>query len=107
MPAGSSPVAGSSSSRRRGLPDQRAGDAEALPHAVGVPADAILGATRQIDGVERRIDLPAGVAAVERGDELEVLAAREVRVEARRLDEAGHAFERTDAIDHRIPAEQA
>ena len=40
-----------------------------------------------------------GVAAVERGHQLEVLAAAQVRVEARRLDEAGDAVERARALD--------
>src|SRR5262249_39564860 len=37
---------------------------------------------------------------------LEVLAARQVRVEAWRLDEAGDAVERPRAIDERVAAEQ-
>ena len=86
--------------------DQRAGDAEALAHAVGVAADAILRPAGEVDGVERRVDLRARVAAVERRHQLEVLAAREVRVEARRLDEPRDALEGAHAVDHRIPAEQ-
>ena len=86
--------------------DQRPGDAEALAHAVGVAADAILRPVGEIDGVERRVDLRARVAAVQRRDELEVLAAGEVGVEARRLDEPRDAIECAHAVDHRIPAEE-
>ena len=73
---------------------------------MGVAADAILGPVGEIDGVERLVDLRARVAAVERRDELEVLAAGEVGVEARRLDEARDAIQCAHAVDHRIPAEQ-
>ena len=48
----------------------------------------------------------ARVAAVERGDQLEVAAARQVRVEARRLDEAGDAVEGARALEQRVAAEQ-
>ncbi len=89
-----------------GAADQRPGDAEALAHAVRVAADAVLGPAGEIDGVERRVDLRARVAAVERRDELEVLAAREVGVEARRLDEARDALERAHAVDHRVAPEE-
>ena len=89
------------------LADQRAGDAEPLPHAVGVASHAILGAPRQVDGVERGVDASSRAVAVEGRDELEVLAAREVRVEARSLHESGHAFERPHAVDHRIATEEA
>src|SRR5436190_1803392 len=46
------------------------------------------------------------LAAVERGEQLEVPAAAEIRVEARRLDEAGHSLERVDA-ELGVAAEQA
>ena len=88
MPAGSSPVAGSSSSSSRGSRSSARGDAEPLAHAVRVAADAVACAVGQLDGVERRVDARRGVAAVEGGEQLEVPAAGQVGVEARRLDEA-------------------
>ena len=86
--------------------DQRPGDAEALAHAVRVAADAILRPVGEVHGVEGLVDLRARVAAVERRDELEVLAAGEVGIEARRLDEPRHAIQCALAVDHRIPAEE-
>ena len=40
------------------------------------------------------------------GEQLEVLAAAQIRVEARAFDEAGHAFERAGAVDQRVAAEE-
>ena len=47
-----------------------------------------------------------GSVAVERRHQLEVAAARQVRVEARRLDEAGDAVERGRPFDERVAPEQ-
>ncbi len=58
---------------------QRRGDAEPLAHAVRVAADAVAGPVGEIDDVERLVDPRARVAAVERRQELEVLAARRGR----------------------------
>ena len=85
---------------------QRAGEPEALAHAVRVAADLVARAVGELDGVERGVDPRGRVAAVERGDELEVPAAGQVGVEARRLDEAGDAVERAHALDERVAAEQ-
>ena len=37
--------------------DQRPGDAEALAHAVRIPTDAVLGASGEVDRVERLVDV--------------------------------------------------
>ena len=76
------------------IAQQRRGDAETLAHAVRVAADAVALAVGQLDDVQRLVDPRRGVAAVERREQLEVLAAREVRIEARRLDEARDAVQR-------------
>ena len=69
--------------------DQRGGDAEPLAHAVRVAADAVLAPGRVSSTVSSASSMRRGCAvAVERRDQLEVAAAAEVRVEARRLDEA-------------------
>ena len=85
---------------------QRRGDPEPLAHAVRVAARLVARAAGEVDRVERGVDPAARVAAVERGHHLEVLAAAQVRVEARRLDEAGDAVERARALGLRVAPEQ-
>ena len=53
---------------------QRGGDPQALAHAVRVAADAVPGARGQLDGREHLVDALARAAAVEGGEQLEVLA---------------------------------
>ena len=105
MPTGSRPVVGSSSSSSRGR-SSASGDAEALAHAVRVAADLVLGPVGEVDGVERLADPSCGSVAVERRHQLEVAAARQIRVEARRLDEAGDAVERGRTLQERVAPEQ-
>jgi hypothetical protein len=64
-------------------------------------------AVGEVDRVQRRVDPAARVAAVQRGHHLEVLAAAQVRVEARRLDEARDAVEGAGTLDVRVAPEQA
>ena len=45
-------------------------------------------------------------AAVEIAEQAQVAAARQIRIEARALDEAGHAVERARAVDQRITPEE-
>ena len=107
MPAGSRPVVGLVEQQQPRVAQQRPGDAEALPHAVRVAADLVAWRGRSRSTVSSASSIRvARVAAVEGGDQLEVLAARQVGVEARRLDEAGHAVERARALDQRVAAEQ-
>ena len=93
MPAGSRPVAGSSSINRRGRAQQRCRDPEPLAHPVREAADAMAGARGQLDDLEHLVDALPCAAAVERGEQLEVLARGEVGIEARRLDESGDALQ--------------
>ena len=97
IPPGSRPLAGSSSTSRRGSRSRLAATPEPLPHPVGVAADLVVLATRQVDDVEDLRDLLRPVASVEEGEAIEVLAAGQVRVEPRALDEPGHPIKDTDA----------
>src|SRR5262249_23169558 len=90
-----------------GTPQQRAGDAEALAHAVRVAADAVLGTVAQFDDLENLVDARPRAVAVVVGEQLEVLAARQIGIEARALDEPGDALERLRPVDERIAPEQA
>ena len=85
---------------------QRGGDAKALAHPVRVAAHPVLGAGAELDHVEHLVDAPGGPVTVERGEEFEVLARAQVRVEARRLDEPGDALERVRAVAHGVAVEQ-
>src|SRR5262245_19888781 len=60
----------------------------------------------EIDGVERVVDALRRVAAVQRGGHLQVPAAAQVRVEVRRLDEAGDAVQGARPLDEGIAPEQ-
>src|SRR3954453_5736760 len=112
IPAGSSPVVGSPSSRSCGaggggparrpvehqqlrLAQERRGDAEPLAHPVRVAADAILAAIAQLDHVDHYFDPRAREPAVEITEQAQVLAPRQVGIEARPFDEAGDAGDRT------------
>ena len=59
IPAGSSPVVGSSSSSSFGCAQERRRDAEPLAHPVRVAADAVLGAVAQLDELEHLVDARA------------------------------------------------
>ena len=79
--------------------DQAGGDPEPLPHPLRVLADLVVGALAQLDQLEDLVDLgPAGSAAVERRQQLEVGTAGEVGIEARLFDDAGDTFERANRI---------
>jgi hypothetical protein len=85
IPAGSSPVVGSSSRSSRG----RRSSAAAM-----------------VDGGEHLVDERLRAAAVIRGQQLEVLAAGQVRIELGRLDEPRHPLQGAPAEQHRVAAEQ-
>src|SRR5581483_11644389 len=76
---------------------ERGGDPEPLAHAERVRADPVGGPVEQADPVERLVQPPPGKAAVERREELEVLAPAQVGIEGWRLDEAGDVLERGGA----------
>ncbi len=85
---------------------KRSGDAEPLPHPVRVAADAVLAAIAQLDDVEHLLDARARDATVEIAEQVQVAAAGQIRVEARALDETGHAVQSTRSVDQRVAAEE-
>ena len=87
--------------------EERGRDPEPLAHAVRVAADPVPGPVSQLDDVEHLVDAVLRAEAVVVGEQAQVLAAGEVRVEARRLDEAGDSLERlADALLDRVAAEE-
>ena len=105
MPAGSRPLAGSSSTSSLRLAQQAGRDAEALAHPVGVAADLAVGPVGQVDDLEDLLEQAGPDAAVEEREALEVLPAGQVGVEAWALDEAGDAVQHADAGVGPGPAE--
>ena len=107
IPAGSRPGRRLVEQQQLRVAQERRRDAEPLPHAVRVAADAVL----RRDRAARRRRAPRRCAsrrdaAVEIGEQPQVAAARQVRIEPRPLDEAGDAVERTGTVDERIAPEQ-
>ena len=77
-----------------GVAQEAAGDAEPLAHAERVRAHAVVGAAGQPDALERPVDAPVRGAVARRRVHLEVLAAGEVGMEARLLDDGADTRER-------------
>ena len=71
------------------------------------PPTRSFAAVAQLDDVEHLVDARRARAAVEVGEQAQVLAARQVGIEARALDEARDAVERPRAVDDRVAAEEA
>ena len=88
MPAGSSPLAGSSRIRMSGLPEQRLRDAEALAHAERVRRHLVVQPLLKGDHASPapRSD-PAAPRGSIRAEVQQVLPPRQVAVEVRRLDD--------------------
>ncbi len=93
-------------SKQAGRAQQRRGYAQTLAHAVRVAPHAVIRARCQLDQIEHLRDAPARIAPVQRGQQLEVLAAAQIGIEARRLHKAGHALQRARAIAHGVASEQ-
>ena len=89
-----------------GRAQERSCDPQALAHPVRIAADAVLRAIAQLDDVEDLVDAARGAVAVQRRAQVEVAPAGQVRVEARRLDEARDPVERGHAR-LRVAPEQA
>ena len=70
------------------------------------PPTLCFGARAELDDREHLVDAPRRAVAVERREQLEVLARRQIGVEARRLDEAGDSLQGAGAVAHRVAAEQ-
>ena len=90
-----------------GVGEQAARDAEALAHAERVGLDLLVGARREADAGERAVDRGRGRRALAGGGvDVQVLAAGEVGVEARLLDDRADAGERRGAAAGQVVAEQ-
>ena len=90
-----------------GVAQERRGDPQALPHAVRVAGDLVSRAVAELDGLEHGVDPPPSTATVVCGQQLEVLASRQIRIEPRLLDEARDAVEPPGTVDERLMPEQA
>ena len=77
-----------------GVGEQAARDAEALAHALRVARDLLVGAVGEADARERAVDPRERLGAAHRGDDAQVLAPGQVRVEVRLLDDRADARER-------------
>ena len=106
MPAGIEAGGGLVEDQQPRTAQQRRRDPQALAHAVRVAADPVLGARAQLDDLEHLLDPARRAVAVERGQQLEVLARAQVGVEAGRLDESGDTLQRPCALAHRVATEQ-
>ena len=84
--------------QQRRIGEQAAGDAEPLAHAERVGLHPVVGAVREPDSLERAVDAAVRGAVARRGDDPEVLAAGQVRVETRLLDDRADAGERLTAL---------
>ncbi|HEY2936782.1 MAG TPA: hypothetical protein VGJ25_09280 [Gaiellaceae bacterium] len=85
------------------IAEQRPGDAQALAHTERVRLDLLVGAPGEADAVEGTCDALVRLRLAGGRDDVEVLAAREVVVEARFLDDradAGQCFR--PAGGHRV-----
>src|SRR5436305_3261223 len=87
--------------------DEGGGDSEPLPHALRVATDAVVRPVAEVDELEQLVDPGASSVAVESRAQFEVLAAAEVGIEVRRLDEARDAVERLGQLVLGIAAEEA
>jgi hypothetical protein len=88
------------------VPDERRGNTEPLAHALRVAGDPVVRPRPKIDDLEQLVDPRAPAVEVERGEQLKVLAAAQVRIEVGRLDEPGDAVQRLGKLVLRVAAEE-
>ncbi len=87
MPAGVEAVHGLVEDEQLGVPEQAGGDAQTLAHAHGVLRHLVVGPMQDADALERRVDAALGRRLTRRGEDLQVLAAGQVAVEAGLVDD--------------------
>ncbi len=87
-------------------PQQRRGDPQPLAHPMRVATHLVLGTGSQLYDREHLVDARGCAVAVEPGQQLEVLASGQVRVEPRCLHEPGDALQRPRAHTQRVMPEQ-
>ena len=88
-----------------GVAHQGRGDAQALLHAQRVRLVLRMRALRQADQLQRLFDARVRDVAQRDRDHLEVVVAREVRVERRRLDHRADAPQRRPGVRRHVVAE--
>ena len=88
-----------------GIGQQAARHAEALAHAQRVALDAVVATRAQPDALQRAVDAAVGRAVAGGRVDVEVLAAGEVGMEARLLDDRADARERRGALAGEVVTE--
>ena len=73
---------GSSRIEQLGIPEQAGGNAQPLAHAHGVLRHLVVGSMQDADSLERRGDAALGRRLTRRGEDLQILAAGQMAVEA-------------------------
>jgi hypothetical protein len=92
--------------QQRRVGQQAARHAEALAHAQRVALDAVIATRGEPDALQRAVDPRRGVIAARGGMDLHVLAAGQVRVKARLLDDRADASERRGTVTRQVAPEQ-
>ena len=80
------------------IPEEAGGDAQALAHAHGVLRHLVVGAVQDADTLERRLDAALGRRLARRRQDLQVLAAGQVAVEAGLVDDGADPGQRQVAV---------
>ena len=70
-----------------GIPEQAGGNAQPLAHAHGVLRHLVVGPMQDADSLEGRVDAALGRRLTRRGEDLQILAAGQVAVEAGFVDD--------------------
>ncbi len=106
MPAGSRPFIGSSRISSCGVAEEAGGHAQTLAHAHGVLGHLVVGPMEDADALERRLDAALGRRLTRRGEDLQVLAAGQVAVEAGLVDDRPDAGQGRVTVPGDAVAEQ-
>ena len=88
------------------IPEEAGGDAQALAHAHGVLRHLVVGAVQDAHTLERRLDAALGRRLARRRQDLQVLAAGQVAVEAGLVDDGADAGEGQVAMPGDLVAEE-
>ena len=106
MPAGVEAVHRLVEDQQLGVPEEAGGDAETLAHAHGVLRHLVVGPVQDADALECRLDAALGRRLARRRQDLQVLAAGQVAVEAGLVDDGADAGQRQVAMAGDGVAEQ-
>ena len=100
------PVGGLVQDQQVGIDHQAPGDPQPLAHPHRVPRHALVRAVGETDPLERRGDPVVRLALAARCDDVQVLPAGQLGVEARLLDDRADPRERGRPLDGERPSEQ-